>query len=50
MDINIDITKTIIETDRLILRAWKETDVNDLYEYASIEGVGKWRAGNIMSR
>ncbi|MGI6140600.1 MAG: GNAT family N-acetyltransferase [Caldicoprobacterales bacterium] len=41
MDINIDITKTIIETDRLILRAWKETDVNDLYEYASIEGVGE---------
>lgn len=41
MDINIDITKTTIETDRLILRAWQETDLNDFYEYASVEGVGE---------
>jgi len=41
MDITIDITKTTIETDRLILRAWQETDVNDFYEYASVSGVGE---------
>lgn len=46
MDITIDVTKTIITTDRLILRAWLETDVDDFYEYASVEGVGEmagWR-------
>jgi len=41
MDIDIDITKTPVETDRLILRAWRETDLEDLYEYASVEGVGE---------
>ncbi|HOB20475.1 MAG TPA: GNAT family N-acetyltransferase [Candidatus Atribacteria bacterium] len=41
MDIKIDISDTVIETDRLILRPWKETDVNDLFEYASVEGVGE---------
>ena len=41
MDIHIDITKVTIETDRLILRGWKETDLNDFYEYASVEGVGE---------
>lgn len=41
MDKKIDVTKTIITTDRLILRAWKETDAGDFYEYASVEGVGE---------
>ena len=41
MDINIDVTKTNIETDRLILRSWQESDVNDFYEYASVDGVGE---------
>jgi len=29
-----------LETERLILRAWKETDSDDLYEYARTELVG----------
>jgi ribosomal-protein-alanine N-acetyltransferase len=29
------------ETDRLILRAWQNTDLNDFYEYASVRGVGE---------
>ena len=33
--------KTRIETDKLILRAWQETDLDDFYEYASIEEVGE---------
>lgn len=41
MDITIDVTNITIETDRLILRAWQETDINDFYEYASVEGVGE---------
>jgi ribosomal-protein-alanine N-acetyltransferase len=41
MDVIIDVTKVILETDRLILRAWQETDINDFYEYASVEGVGE---------
>lgn len=30
-----------IETERLILRAFKETDLDDFYEYASVVGVGE---------
>ncbi|MBQ8835250.1 MAG: GNAT family N-acetyltransferase [Oscillospiraceae bacterium] len=41
MNAPIDVTDIRIETDRLILRAWKETDLHDFYEYASIEGVGE---------
>ena len=36
MDVNIDITRTIIETRRLVLRAWQETDLADFYAYASV--------------
>lgn len=41
MDVQIDITDTILETKRLILRPWQESDLNDLYKYASIPGVGE---------
>lgn len=41
MDIKIDITNTYIETPRILLRPWKENDVGDMYEYASIDGVGE---------
>lgn len=41
MNAPVDVTNICIETDRLILRAWKETDLNDLYTYASVEGVGE---------
>ena len=30
-----------LETERLILRDWKETDLEDFYEYAKAEGVGE---------
>ena len=30
-----------IETERLILRAFRESDLADFYEYASVEGVGE---------
>lgn len=41
MNAPIDVTNIRIETQRLILRPWKETDLNDLYEYARVEGVGE---------
>ena len=34
----------VIETERLILRAFMPSDLDDFYEYASVEGVGE-RAG-----
>lgn len=37
----IDISNVIIQTERLILRPWKEADLNDFYEYASVDGVGQ---------
>lgn len=37
----VDVTNIRIETDRLILRAWRETDLEDFYEYASVDGVGQ---------
>ena len=37
----VDVTDIRIETDRLILRAWQESDLNDFFEYASVDGVGQ---------
>lgn len=31
----------VIETERLILRPFKQSDLDDFYEYASVEGVGE---------
>lgn len=41
MDVPVDISNTRIETPRLILRPWKENDLSDFHEYASVEGVGE---------
>ncbi len=30
-----------LETERLILRDWRESDLDDFYEYAQVEGVGE---------
>lgn len=37
----IDVTNIRIETPRLILRPWRENDLQDFYEYASVDGVGQ---------
>ena len=42
----IDVTNIRIETDRLILRPWRKSDLEDLYEYASVEGVGEMAGWN----
>ena len=41
MNAEIDISKVVIVTERLTLRPWKLTDVEDMYEYARVEGVGQ---------
>ncbi len=41
MNAPIDVTNIRIETERLILRPWRESDLHDLFEYASVEGVGE---------
>ena len=41
MNVEIDISNVILHTDRLTLRPWKLNDLSDLYEYASIDGVGQ---------
>ena len=38
---NFDVTSIQIETDRLLLRAFTEADVDDMFAYASIPGVGE---------
>lgn len=37
----IKISEYPLETKRLILRSWQEHDVDDFFEYASVEGVGE---------
>lgn len=37
----IDITNVILKTDRLLLRPWQESDLEDFYTYASVDGVGQ---------
>ena len=44
MNAPFDITGIVIETERLILREFNESDLDDFFEYASVEGVGE-RAG-----
>ena len=44
MNPQIDISNIKIQTQKLILRPWEYTDLDDFYEYASVDGVGQ-RAG-----
>ena len=41
MNANFDVTGIRLESERLILREFKPSDVNDLFEYASVPGVGE---------
>lgn len=41
MQAPIDVTNIQIETERLILRPWRQSDLEDLYAYASVDGVGE---------
>ena len=41
MNVEIDISNVIIKTERLVLRNWRESDLDDFFEYASVKGVGE---------
>ena len=41
MNAAIDISNVVLKTERLTLRPWTMEDVADLYEYASVDGVGQ---------
>ena len=41
MNAQIDITGIVLQTERLILRPWHQEDLDDFYEYASVDGVGQ---------
>ena len=46
MNKRIDITGVVLTTNRLTLRPWRESDLNDFYEYASVDGVGQMAGWN----
>lgn len=41
MNAPIDISQTVLTTKRLTLRPWKISDLDDFFEYASVDGVGQ---------
>ncbi|MBO4667744.1 MAG: GNAT family N-acetyltransferase [Bacilli bacterium] len=41
MNAEVDITGVIIKTERLVLRPFELSDLDDFYEYASVDGVGQ---------
>ncbi len=41
MNAEIDITGVVLKTERLLLRPWRESDLQDFYEYARVDGVGQ---------
>ena len=41
MNAPIDVTGIRIETERLILRPWQESDADDMYVYSKVPGVGE---------
>ncbi|MGN1344322.1 MAG: GNAT family N-acetyltransferase [Traorella sp.] len=42
----IDMSHVILKTKRLTLRAWKQSDLDDFFEYTSIDGVGQMAGWN----
>lgn len=41
MNVPIDITGVELKSERLVLRPWQQTDLEDFYEYARVDGVGQ---------
>ena len=41
MNADIDISRVILHTERLILRPWQQEDLDDFNAYASVDGVGQ---------
>ena len=41
MNVPVDVSRTLLKTERLLLRPWKESDLEDHFAYASVDGVGQ---------
>ena len=41
MNAKIDISETVLTTERIKLRPWRQSDLDDLFAYASVDGVGQ---------
>ena len=41
MNAPIDISGVVLHTERMTLRPWRESDLDDFYAYASVDGVGQ---------
>ncbi len=41
MNAVIDISGVVLHTPRLVLRPWRESDLEDFFEYARVDGVGQ---------
>lgn len=41
MNAQIDISNVVLHTERMKLRPWRQSDLDDLYAYASVDGVGQ---------
>lgn len=41
MNAPIDVSGVELHTDRLTLRSWRQEDLQDFFEYASVDGVGQ---------
>lgn len=41
MNALIDISTVTLKTERLLLRPWRQEDLDDFYEYAKVDGVGQ---------
>ena len=41
MNAPVDVSGVELHTDRLTLRSWRQSDLEDFFEYASVDGVGQ---------
>ena len=41
MNPEIDISNVILKTERLLIRPWRQSDLDEFYSYASVDGVGQ---------
>ena len=41
MNVPIDLSNTILHTQRLTLRPWRQEDLEDFHAYARVDGVGQ---------
>ena len=41
MNTPIDISNVTLKTNRMIIRPWRQPDLDDFYEYAKVDGVGQ---------